>query len=84
MTHKNENAVNNTKNDNARSEIQIKHNWSYRNGTVGPAILQETLDVSLEGLTGSEGRLINISEEGGCDKKEEFPSGGDAGKITSH
>ena len=47
-------------------------------GNISTAVLQETLDLSPEGL--SEGRLTNVSEEGGRDKKDEFSSAGDADK----
>lgn len=68
--------------DNAWSEIQIEHSRVIEeipvHGNVGTAILQETWDLWLEGLR--KGRLISISEESGCDKKDECPRGGDVDK----
>lgn len=48
---------------------------------VGTAILQETLDLQPEGL---KGRLTNISEENGCDEKDEDALEDIMQQITSH
>lgn len=59
------------KSDDARSEIQIEHKWSFRSNSVNvdTASLRETLYMQREVL--SEGKLADVNEESGCEERDE-------------